>query len=332
MPCVNRCWHCFCEGSPGGGFLAEEKCIWILDRLAELKEQTGLIVFPMFYDEPTLHPRFKQIMIHQLKLGLIYDEWWFSTNGYGLARMSDTNWEELAEAGFNAIRLTFHGIGEDHDRQVGREGAYQDLTRVIAKAEQYGVEWLGGMMLNAENQSMYERTRDAIERLGTPCSKFGWMLPQSQGRALEAGNRPSKDDISRLISGRQGWFAEGEFVGKVLSDPELGNRTAKHLACGIVYLDLNEDLDVFYGGGCDGDPFSIIKEQVYLGSMKEDGIATAYQRYLDDPPAPARLLHEASWAELARRYGDPDDSQVFHYTDLVGRKWAEAYLKDCLDV
>ena len=126
-----------------------EKCILVLDQLSDLKSELGTIVFPMYLDEPTLHPSFKEIMKHQLKKGLIYEDWWFSTNGYGLARMSDNDWTELAEAGFDYIRLTFHGIGKVHDELVDRDGAYEDQVTTIRRAEQHKVNWLAGMMLNS---------------------------------------------------------------------------------------------------------------------------------------------------------------------------------------
>lgn len=305
-----------------------EKCIWILDQLAELKSNTGLIVFPMFYDEPTLHPSFKQIMKHQLKNGLIFDQWWFSTNGYGLPRMSDADWKELADAGFDYVRLTFHGIGDIHDKLVGRKGAYEDLVKTIRKAEEHNVNWLAGMMLNAENQSMYEETRDTVESLGKPCTKFGWMLPKSQGRAVHGNNRVKANQISRLLSGKQGWVVEGEFVERVISDPDLGKKTSIDNKCGIVYLDIDEELNVTYGGGCDGDPFHFIKDRLFLGNLKKQNISTCFEKYLNDPPEPVKLLQEVTWAELARKYGNRENDQVFHYTDLIGMKWSEEYLRD----
>jgi hypothetical protein len=62
MPCVNRCWHCFCNGSPVGSFMDEKVILRVLDHLVELRKKTGVKVFPMFYDEPTLHPGFLNIM------------------------------------------------------------------------------------------------------------------------------------------------------------------------------------------------------------------------------------------------------------------------------
>jgi MoaA/NifB/PqqE/SkfB family radical SAM enzyme len=93
----------------------EEVILKLLDDLAELRDRTGIKVFPQFFDEPTLHPGFLSIMRHQLELDLIFDQWWFSTNGYGLARLSDDDWTALADMGFSFIRLTLYGIGEEHD-------------------------------------------------------------------------------------------------------------------------------------------------------------------------------------------------------------------------
>ncbi len=266
-------------------------------------------------------------MKYQLKSGLIYDDWWFSTNGYGLARMSDKDWIELAEAGFDYIRLTFHGIGETHDKLAGRSGAYEDLITTIRKAEQHKVNWLAGMMLNPTNQAMYEETKKAVTELGKPCSEFGWMIPHAQGRAAQGGNRLKLDQISRLLPGKQGLYAEGDFVRKVLSDPELSRKTARDNKCGMVFLDVDEDLNVFFGGGCDGDPFSFVRDKVFLGNLEKTTLSSCYHKYLNEPPEPVRLLDQVTWGELAADFGNKENDQVFHYTDLTGRKWPTEYLR-----
>lgn len=330
MPCVNKCWHCFCNGHPGGSFMEEKTVLRIFDSLLDLKEKTGLKVFPMFYDEPTLHPSFLKIARHQLENDLIFDNWWFSTNGFGLARLSDSDWAALAEMGFEGIRLTFHGIGEEHDRLAGRKGAYDDLVKTIRRAEEYGIEWLAGMMLSSENVAFYEETKSAVERIGTPCTPFGWMLPHFQGRAKTLDNRVRIDQISHLLEGRCGWNTEGEFVREILSSEDISARKALNQLCGIIYLDIDQNLNVSFGGGCDGDPFHFCRNQVLLGSIVENGILTCYEKYLNDPPEPVKILSEVSWGELAERYGDPDNDQVFHVSSLPGLKWAELYLREYL--
>lgn len=327
MPCVNQCWHCFCEGSPQGRFMDTDKCIGILNQLANLKSELKTTVFPLFYDEPTLHPSFKRIMKHQLAKGLIYDQWWFSTNGYGLSRMSDADWNELAEAGFDFVRLTFHGTCKTHDELVGRDGAYEDLVKTIHMAEKHNVNWLAGMMLNSQNQSLYEETEAAVAKLGNQCGEFGWMLPHSEGRAANGHNRVKLTDISRLLNGKHGWYTEGDLVQKVLSDPDLARKTARDNKCGIIYLDINEDLNVFFGGGCDGDPFDSVKEKVLLGNLEETSISSCYNQYLNEPPEPVRILNQVTWGELAAEFGDAENDEVFHYTSLTGHKWLKDYLK-----
>lgn len=329
MACVNKCWHCFCEGSPEGRFMETDKCIKILDQLADLKAELSTIVFPMYYDEPTTHPSFKQIMLYQLKKDLVYEESWLSTNGYGLARMSDNDWIELAEAGLKNVRLTFHGIGEMHDRLAGRDGAYEDQLASISKAEQHKVSWLAGMMLNSENQSMYEETKRTITELGTPCTEFGWMIPHVQGRAVQSSNHVKAFQISRLLKGKEDyWYAEGDFVQKVLSNPDLCNRTSRDNRCGIVYIDVDEDLNVFFGGGCDGDPFCFVKERVFLGNLEKSTMSSCYHKYLNEPPEPVRLLEQITWGELAEKFGDKENDEVFFLSSLPGRRWPAMYLRE----
>lgn len=187
-------------------------------------------------------------MKHQLERGLIFDQWWFPTNAFGLARLSDKKWSALADMGFEEIRLTFHGTKDTHDRLAGRKGTYRDLIKTIQKAEEFGIEWFAGMMLNTENASLYEETKTAVNTMDTPCSKFGWMLPQSQGRAKDS-NRVTMRDIEHLMENTRGWKTEKQLIQEILESPDLAARKTHNHFCGFVYLDIDEDLNVFYGGG-----------------------------------------------------------------------------------
>lgn len=328
MPCVNRCWHCFCSGSPEHPFMDGATVLGILDDLASLKRESGITVFPVFYDEPTIHPDFVSILGHQRALGLIFDDWWFPTNGYGLARLSDEGWRELAGKGLTGIRLTFHGVGERHDRRAGRVGAYDDLVETIRRAECFGLDWFAGMVLNTDNAAEFEETREEIEKLGSPCTRFGWMLPMSQGRAIGTGNRVRLEHVSRLIGPDSGWKTEADHVRAILADEALSGRRARDPDCGMIYFDVDHDLTVTFGGGCDGDPYDGMKAAVSLGNLRTGSMGQCYRRYLEDPPAPARMLSSVTWGDLAKHYGDTDSDYVYHATDLAGRRWASQYLRD----
>jgi hypothetical protein len=66
---------------------------------------------------------------------------------------------------------------------------------------------------------------------------------------------------------------------------------------------------------------------VFLGNLQETSVSSCYRRYLDNPPEPVTLLEKATWAELAKKFGDERNDEVYHYTDLPG-KWGEAYLRE----
>lgn len=121
--------------------------------------------------------------------------------------------------------------------------------------------------------------------------------------------------------------AEGDFVRKVLSDPDLSSRTARDNMCGIVYLDIDEDLNVFFGGGCDGDPFCFVKDRVFLGNLEETTLSSCYHKYLNEPPEPVQLLNQVTWGELAAEFGNQANDGVFFYSSLPGRKWPAEYLR-----
>lgn len=163
--------------------------------------------------------------------------------------------------------------------------------------------------------------------MGTPCSEFGLMLPQSQGRAANSNNRVTMQHIGHLIKNSNVWKTEKSLILQISDSTDLSDRKALNHLCGIVYLDIDENLNVFYGGGCDGDPFHFAKDQVLLGNLKSESIHSCYEKYLNNPPKPVRLLSEITWGELAKKYGDPDNERVYHNhisIDAVNMRWYES--------
>ncbi len=50
------------------------------------------------------------------------------------------------------------------------------------------------------------------------------------------------------------------------------------------------------------------------------------EAYLEKPPRSIRLLNEITWGELAERYGDRANDEIYWLDDLPAHKWAAAYL------
>jgi len=332
MPCVNRCGHCYLEGSPGGSLMDRKLIFDMLHSSAEHKRNTGCTIFPQFFQEPTVHPDFLEIIERQFELGLSFDNFWFPTNGYGLARMSDDGWERLAKTGLSWIRLTFHGTEHEHDLFVEREGAYSDLLTTAQKAEEFGIEWFAGIFINRENARNYHSIKKAVEAIGHPATEVGWMIPQWLGRAECDRTRPTMDQISGLPAEKPIWRSEESIVKSILSKGNLYETRAFDRFCGTVFLALDPEGRISFAGGCDGDPFMKLTDRMILGSFHENGgLAFYVDEYLNNPPEPVRLLSRVTWGELAQRYGDPSGQMVFNMRDLVVNRWGSLYLEDVLN-
>lgn len=332
MPCVNRCSHCYLDGSPGSDCMSSELICAILDSAADYKGKTGCTVFPQFFQEPTLHPDFLEIIERQFRLGLTFDNFWFPTNGHGLANMSDEGWARLAKTGLSWIRLSFHGLEEQHDIFTGRKGAFGDLVKTAVKAEEFGLEWFAGVFINRKNAGDYQIIKSCVETIGHPATEVGWMVPQWLGRAECDAMRPTIDQIHHIQDQNPIWKSEESIVENILSDSDLCERKAFDRFFGSVFLGIDPGGRVTFAGGCDGDPFLKHSESMVLGSFPENNdIGFFVNEYLRNPPEPVRILEGITWRELAERYGDPTGRMVFSTRDLVVNKWGSMYLADQLN-
>lgn len=68
--------------------------------------------------------------------------------------------------------------------------------------------------------------------------------------------------------------------------------------------------------------------QVYfaLGNLGGAGLRPLLESYRRAHPRALRLLDQVTWGELARRYGDRENDELYHLSDLPENKWAAAYL------
>lgn len=300
----------------------------ILDSAGSYKRKTGCLVFPRYFDEVTLRSDFVEIMEKQFGLGLIFDNFWFPTDGRGLAHLSDEKWKKLASTGFSWIRLAIHGTEEEHDRFMGRAGAWNDLLRTAENAEKFGVEWFGVVYLNRHNAASYEKIREQVETMGRPATETGWMVPNWQRNPEFEMRRVSMAQISHLAEERSIWKSEKDIIGMIMSDGILGSNVAFDRFLGTVFLCLGANGEVFFSGGCHGDPFTGHRREMVLGSFPEQQSMDFFvEQYLENPPEPAKLLSDITWGELAEMYGDPQSDLVYRAQDLVVNRWGSMHLE-----
>ncbi|MBN2054842.1 radical SAM protein [bacterium] len=329
MPCVNRCRHCYYHGGDHYRMMPVERIRLVLERAAELKDSYPMVMVH-YFDEPTLHPDFLSLMEYQAELGLLPEGYFLPTNGFGPARMNDAQWERLKAAGVSELQLTFYGIGAGHDAFAGRHGAYDDLVKTLVQARRHGLSCYSGIVLHCGNATDIAGIRQTIMDLAGNGLRVGWFICGWLGRGADDAIRPRQADLANR-SGPAGHFmAESEHRRLILEDDALGGQPAVPGICDFLSLEVQPDLTVYYGGGCDHAPPPELLPFLRLGSLAEEGFAAMAARAAATPPEPFRLLGNITWRVLAERYGDPDNDRVYWQQDLVTNKWGNLFLREHL--
>jgi MoaA/NifB/PqqE/SkfB family radical SAM enzyme len=329
MPCVNECSHCHSFGKPGSAMMNFEEITGILEQAAELKRHLPMIA--LFYRyEPTVHPQFLEIFEKQSELGLLWDDYFFSSNCFGLARLDDTGWKRLKDAGMDHIQMVFHGQGWDHDATVGRRRAYIDLLRTIEKAEEHDIKWDAGVMVRSEIVHKVPAIIDAIRKHGrkspdVDCYVFNWL-----GRGAADEMRPVEKDLEKIPLDPEKWRSERQCVEDILASSELSNYQVSEQLFNHVLMEVFSDRKVYCAGGCDSVPPLEFLPFLELGTLDEKGLLPFAEGYARELPLPMKLLRGLTWGELAERYGDRDNEHLYHLMSISGQKWATLYLREKL--
>jgi hypothetical protein len=162
-------------------------------------------------------------------------------------------------------------------------------------------------------------------------SEVGWYPFLWQGRGKHA-KRVRGQDYALLPDGwkRDSLVEEREAVDCILTRAELtGQRADEHLCSGVVFQ-VDRDLRVFCGAACDSAGIAgavpELREQFALGKLSDEGFMPLLEAYLRKPPRGIELLGQVTWGELAARYGDRTNDEIYHLFDLPQHKWAAAYL------
>lgn len=327
MPCVNECSHCHSFGKPGSVMMSYGEIIGILEQAAELKKQLPMVALFYLY-EPTVHPQFLEIFEKQSELGLLWDDYFFFSNCYGLARLDDAGWQRLKDAGMDCIQMVFHGVGSDHDATVGRRHAYIDLVRTIRKAEEYDINWAAGVVVRSEIVDKVRVIIDTIRKLGgkdsdVNCFVFNWL-----GRGAADELRPVEKDLQKLPLDQEYWKSERRCIEDILGNTLLSNRQVSEQLFNHVLMEVFSDHRVYCAGGCDSAPPVEFLPFLELGTLDEKGLLPFVEGYARELPLPMKLLKGVTWGDLAERYGDRNNDHLYHMQSISRQKWATLFLRD----
>lgn len=206
----------------------------------------------------------------------------------------------IRENGVELIDLTFYGTEAYHDRFAGRKGDFAYLRNMLAAAYRAGLPVNVSIPLLSDNLDQMTELRRILSAVHT--GKYMYFLPHGKGRgrsirslritreqfeSLPEEIRNSFQKTKHLTEAE--WLASGE-----IKDPEKRD---------LVLVLTPENLPHFRKMPAE----DILKE---LESLDD--------RYLREMP-PAK--------ELAERYGNPGNRQLYKLRDLL-LEWQQRYLSD----
>lgn len=347
--CTNRCRHCWTQGSPKNRRVPVEQVLFALDKLAEVKVHVPYVGF-FVYDEPTTHPQFLEMYERAAELGLMWEGVFLATNGSILAKAPDEVWQRLKKTGISHLQLTFYGLEQTHDAFARRPGAFKGVVGTAQRANEHGIEWCPGVVLHAGNADELEATMSYVKELDpSGNTRVGWYPFSWQGRGRDdaRGNGASRGGATGRIRGeafsrlldrlgqkKNMFIEEREAVARILENADLAGRRAGDRVCEKLGFQVDRELRVFCGGACDSAGIigaaPELADQFLLGELGDDGFVPLLEAYQQKPPRGIEVLEQVTWGELAERYGDRDNDEIYWLNDLPMHKWAAAYLRERL--
>ena len=336
--CPTVCRHCWAQGV-GYGAMPLADIEWALEGTRRFCDARGLAFDSYPMHEMAAHPDAGRLFglfnscSASARCGTMFEP--LTTTGVPLAARED--WRGVlhaaAETGTLNIWVAFHGVDEQHDRQVSRRGAYADTCLAVERARSVGLSAGCNVFLTASSlQRLGDLTAD-LRRLpidaamwfGTAC-----FLPTPRSRRNER-LRPTLPDLRRVADRiaelsapvTRDWWAdleahtEAAYVRRALAGewPVTPARPAGELA-----LVCRPNLDVHAG-------LAGLYRTRY-GNLRADGVATVLGRAVADGRRPDDVL----WfgpeplpepAELAARSGDATGLRVHPGPESVRYLWLD---------
>jgi hypothetical protein len=337
--CPTVCRHCWAQGT-GYGAMPLADIEWVLEEAHRFCNGAGLAfdAYPMH--EMAAHPDaarlFALFNTHSASArgGTMFEP--LTTTGVPLAVRED--WRDVlraaADAGTINIWVAFHGVGEVHDRQVNRSGAYAETCLAIERARSAGLSVGGNVFLTTASVAQLDELTAAVRRLpinAALCFETASFLPTPRSRRNEhlrpalPGLLPHATRIAELTAPvNRGWWGsleaqtEAAYVRQALAGdwPAAPERPAGELA-----LVCRPDLGVYSGLA------GLYRTQ--HGNLGADGVAAVLDRALahglraDDALWFADLDPLPGPAELAARYGDAGGLGVHPGPESVRYLWLD---------
>jgi hypothetical protein len=318
--CPTVCRHCWAQGTRYGAMPLAD-IAWVLEQAHRFCDDRGLGFESYPMHEMAAHPDAARLfqLFHDhsasARSGSLFEP--LTTTGVPLAMRED--WRDVlqaaADTGTANVWVAFHGFADEHDRQVGRRGAFAETCLGVERSLAAGLAVGGNIFVNTANLHQLAELAATLRRLPIAPPDLWWgivsFLPTARSRHLER-IRPRLPDllpvagrIAELTCERQRGFwadledhTEAAFVRRAISgtwpDPAPFN--------GELALVCRPNLDVYAG-------LAGLYRTLH-GNLRTDGVEAVLDRALAEGYRPDDELWfgpeaRTAQAELAARYGDP---------------------------
>lgn len=255
MPCTNSCRHCWAHGTTERQAWETDQILFVLDEIAGLREIVSDLVH-FFFFEPSNHPEFHRIFGRASSLGLIWERFFFPTNGSGLVELTDREWEDLKSLGLDRLQFSIFGLPDYHDQFVGREGAFDDIVSCMRRCNRHGLKWFVANFICKDNIQETSKVSAYLNELEIQDEiRVGSLLIMEQGRAASP-DLPTMEDFAaypELTAHFERWISlEVATIASIMADPKAAERPVSETFGGVVNLEIDSDMCVYVGGACDG--------------------------------------------------------------------------------
>ena len=223
-------------------------------------------------------------------------------NGFGFREATEllSIMQRIREAGVRLIDLTFYGTEEYHDRFAGREGDFRFVLQMVSAAIQSDLPVNISIPLLRSNLEQMDNLRSLLS--GFPVASYSYFLPHSKGRGKTLQDqRITRQEFEKLPREIRDAFwkiphqTEAEWIAAAKwEQPGKRNLT-----------------------------LVLTKESIQTFEVMKAEDIISFLETMDD-----RYLSQLSTTpELAEKYGDPDNDQLFRYRDLL-LKWQQQFIAD----
>lgn len=267
----------------------------------------------------------------------------FVSTGVALGLRED--WKDiltvLKELGGDAFWLAFHGLGDVHDKAVGRKGAFEASVNAVKRLRSMGFKVGGNVFITKENVRQVEQMMNLFKEIDM-IEKLWWGIadysPHTRLRKYEEIRPELKDilEVKDAIASVTGFgvdnywtnpeeYTEAAYVKKALKNPEeftkynVSDKNEFVLVC-------THNFDIYLGKGSMYEKF--------VGNLKRDGVQEVLNRALNIELSSSNLSlyfntnELPSPQELAQTVGNPEGQKLyFSECPEMYRRWLDLALE-----